>query len=571
MNQQSAKLELMGRKTQLMANVDSLTAKIVKLTGDLDRSRVSKATDIEDARKQHIGEETDRIELEFHDKILDLKKKNQELEAEFYSQTVDESDEEVAEIRQKTILLNQLANRLNKLHQALYDVSTPYFINLAQNNNTFSNKRYHKELKKIDVYSNHIYKLADTQVLPVIFCDKISPFVTANVAPYITGVILAPIAVFLFPIYLYKAYKRAKSLHNFSTKYFIMMNTAYKLQDAQSMELETLLESVIQTKKDTVADHLEEVKKQLEDVETKKAELIKNIEFDPIQMEKALEQAIVTMEEELFTLREQLEYNRKALMEVEAKLSTIQQNQLALDKDERDPYINPQNLNRRVEFPFRYLYKYDEHKNTFAALKSGLYIYNERSTAEDLVRSIVFQMRNYMVFSTLRIYILDLLMGMYISDMVLTNRLDVKVDSQRSDIVVDSLNSDMEARVETLHDIMTRRAISVKQIASDLSQYNRVQEAAGSASLSFELAFYFVENQVNLSEKLIQLLKVGESLGVLVFLFIQRDILTIDTVKVFEKYIPTFIEVTASGASETPPRTFREHLEREVKSKQRTR
>lgn len=570
MTQHFDKLELMNKKTQLIAMVDLLTNKVTKLTEDLEQNKSSKKTDIENAKRQYICEETDRIETEFHDQILNLQKKCQKLEEEYNSQAIDENDEEIAKVRQKTVMLNQLADKLDKLHQALYDVSTPYFINLAQNKNTFSHKKYHKELQKIEVYSNKIYKLANQKILPAIFCEKITAFVSPNIAPYITGVILSPILVFLFPFYLYKAYMRAKLLHQLSVKYFTMINTAYQLKDANSVELEALLENIIQTNQDTVADNLKIIKKQLQDIEAKKYNLIENIEFDNVKMENTINEIIKTKEEKLFKLQEQLNCSLKELEEVEAKLTVIQQQQLALNKAERDPYINPQNLNRKVEFPFKYLYKYDNNRNTFLPLKSGLYIYNERNTAEEIIRAIVFQMRNYMVFSTLRIYILDLLMGTYISDMVLTNRLDIKIDSQRSDIIINSLKDDIEACIETLHDIMIRRTVSVKQIAPDLNQYNRIQETAGSASLSFELVFYFIESQINLSEKLIQLIKVGEALGVLVFLYIQRDILTIDNVKVLEKYISTFVEITTSGTSEIPPRTFREHLENEVKFKQET-
>lgn len=565
----SEQMQYLQKKSKINTELSALETKLESLKLEYDEFLETKLSTVDSTKYAYIAENTDRIKDKYRDEILNIRNEIKDLEDKSTCKdTTGISNEETLILRERQEYLNQAAIQTDNMLHALEKVSNTYFIDLANDSKELSYKKYLKELKNVPNYIKNINDYKSKKFIPVIITSKlqsildckINSALSLNIATYISALLSAPITILSIPFIITNGILRAKKLHYYSRKYHMLARSTISLNEKTSDELRESLEKILILRRESIINDLDLVQEKLDDILCKQQDEIYNLVFDETDLCDLLdkqEEQIVNDIKDTNTRIEELTKERDAITKIIDELIRKHKEALAL---EREPYINPENSDRSVQFPKRYLYDYTEDKNTWINLVPGLYIYDDRTSAEELMRLISFQMRNFMGYQAINIYALDPLMGLSVSDMIMSS-------ANNNNLYIDSMKNNQESRIITIHDMMERRKTTVKSVAIDLNQFNELQQASGSSPLSFEVLFYFFESSITLSERVIQLLKIGETLGLYLIIFIDRESLKLESVVMYEKYVGNIVEISPNGITQTTPSIFRSYYESTIKKR----
>jgi len=553
-------------KIKLMTQMTSIKKKITELSDRIDvletetRSRESSFDSLRAQEKDlYISEEELKIEENFEEETKDIRQKIFQLE-----KTIDEispSDDLLgdSEIKEKFVYMNAASQKVNQLYEQLLRVSKPHLIEASYNTKKLGWKSYKREMKKIPSY---IRSLKNQEKTETELEEEAERQDLSNKARWAHTFVLGPIAFFTFPFKLGKAVSNVRTLEKYSRLYFSLVESTVHIRNLTAEELENQIGFLVDQQIGACEEELHKLREELSEKEDEKDRLIGNIEFDEESFTQNYNKETFAKEDELEQTRIELEKVEAELEKVKEERSKLLSAEIKKAEEERDPYINPLNDKREVEIPEKILWSYEEAKNSWAQFHSGVYVYSNRTMIENYIRTIIYQLRNYMEFSVIDFVVLDINMALWMADLLSEN-----VKEGTPDILVESLQDGLKLQAENFFELMEARKISIKQVAKDLNEYNRLQREIDSTPMAHKVIFHFEEKFNTFSEKTIQTFKVGSTLGIHYNLFIRREDIREDSLKMLARYVPSIFEVTPTGVSVNSSSDFRDEVLKELATK----
>jgi hypothetical protein len=536
-------------KSQIQFELSAIGSRLEKGLKALEERVNAREQTIEDKIASIKAERIDIIDTKYKDKQQELTVEYEGLLESISSNSIDKyADESIAEQYKKVEYLNSVAVQLDLLRQALLKVSTQYFIDKAAVTRTFSAKRYLRELEKIDFYVREIDKTEGGGFFIAKLAASITKPLSYNMAYMLVSLLLGWLMVLLFPYYLARAVARAKLLHKYSVLYHKLMRTSVKLKNISSKDLETMLSQFLENKKNRLLEKLQDCEKRTEDIKNQIQQEKDSINIDRSQHEIEYDEAVLEMQSQIQGMRDRQEELDEKLKKVTSEIDELLKEQREVLARERDPYLNPTNTERNIELPEQIIYDFEDDKTRWFYVHPGVWVYNTRNLAESVSRSIIYQLRNYMKYGVIKFTVLDPLMGEFLRDMLL---------EEKSDITIEFARTGIDSKIDMLHDYLIRRVDTIKKSAESISDYNKIQDKIKSELICYEIVMIYLESKLTLSEQLLRLMKLGSKYGIHVMLFIQREILTIENLKVYEKHVDWIQEISRTGITAKVPLSFR--------------
>ena len=525
-----AKAEWNKKKASLEAEINTLTENITKHLEHFDQ-------DVSLSRDTFNNKVDERVDKEYEQKVQEMTQRIAELESQIAAVEIDESDSTVRDAIERRDYLNAAAISVQEYYNILLHVSEPEFIELAVTTKIISFAALRKEMKKMDYYKLSLSKLESK---PLINID-------GERSIWLQALLLGWLLAFRLPFLIIKAVKRAKVLHLFSRKYYILMETLLVLSQAASEEIIKTLQGVVEERKDNLYQKkaaADEALNQLyEEIQEQKD---REKESCP-DFEERINNLILESNKELDNLRADLAVVDDELRIITEKLNIIIGKEAASFREIRERFLNPSNTDKSRSLPPKLIYKFADSQNTYFNFVSGLWVYTDRTLANTVVLAIVYQLRNYMAWGSITFQMFDVLMATFLNGLMFPDNCDIRVHSMRAE---------QDACIDVLHDMLVRRSALIFSSHEDISQYNNYQAGIDAPTLPYEVVIIFQEAVTQLSEKLVQILSLGPKLGVTVCVFLRDDFLNESSFKTYERYVENVVEVTKTGITPYEPPVF---------------
>ena len=545
-------IELKKKERSLRTELGKTKLLVDDTENQIEYEEHNKQDSLDELATEYVEEKYEEIELEFEEALEKLKEEIYELESLVATNEVDET-EELVKARETLEYLNTAAIIVNKYYEELKKVSTTYFIDLAYVAKSMSLKEFKREFRKLPSKIEDLKELDYEPSQPFRLVNSITEKKnSANFAVYMLATIGSPVILFTTPLAIIRAVKRAKHLHKESQRYHQMMHALANLKSKSSEEITSIFNQLLKLKSQRIKALLEKKNEQLESLNAQIKAKQDAVKFDEADYERKYALKLMGLRSQLEAHKKKVEELEIALEDVINEIASMQSNRLDMLELERMQYLNPRD-DREVVIPTQLLFKYGQDSNSMFELKPGLYLYQDIDDVGAFIQMSVFQIRNIMSWGSVQFKVLDLLGAEYVAPLMLKS--DGKAKAQ--DIVISTLKEEREQMIELMHDLLVRRKVQILQTVPNLGDYNLIQKEAGSSPMPYQLIFIVLTDVVKMDEKLIQLIHLGEKLGLLVFIFMKEELLTLQIIKSIETYFKSFIELSSSGLSSYDPEQYR--------------
>ena len=513
--------------------------------------------------EEYREEEVQKIEEKYEERIEELKESIEEIEVELNTKDVDETEDLVA-ARKTMEYLNTSAIIVNRFYEELKKVSTTYFIDIAYSEKQFNLAGFKKQFKTLPRIVKDLKVMNTDHIHPFSLLHAGGTSSKVNIKVYLGGFFASPYVALTFPYAVSKAISRAKRLHGYARLYHRMMHTLASLKENTDEEINRIFEGLLTLKSERLETKLAEKKLALADLQDEMNAAIEGIKFDEKKLRMAFTMELNSLETSLDKLNEEVEGIEISINELEDELSAYREQLTDELREEVARYMKGLDPEKRlVSVPEKLLYMTGLERNSFFELKPALYIHNDRNRVGMFIRTVVFQLRNIMKWGAVQYRVEDLLGAEFIVPLALPQ--DGKAKSQ--DIFIYSLADERDDLIESMHDLLLRRRTQILSKVDNISDYNILQDEAGSAILPYQFVFMVVNGALKLDQKLIQLIHTGAKVGLCFYIFILEENLNLSTVKTVETYFHDFVELTNTGMTTVSPEEYRERLERKEADK----
>lgn len=554
--------ELMTQILNARAEERKIKTEIKKVTGDknrleeeIDYAERNLQNQVEELRDKYVEEKHEEIKEKYEPRKEELEEEIQKLESNLDSKDVEDT-EELVQARETKEYLNTAAIVVNRYYEELKKISSPYFIDLAYNEKSMKLGAFKKAFSSLPKRVRDLEHLRTDLTQPFRFVETQTEKRNANFGSYFTGSVMSWWVAACTPLAIIKSVKRAKYLHESAFLYHKLMHTLASLSKKTDEEIAQIFSSLLQLKGQKLLEELEEKRQELESLEFDLQEELRSVEFDESSFLRTENMKIANNRVKLQSLTDQLERLEYTLEDILALLEKLTGERTDSLEIERDTYLRARE-DREVVLPFKLLYDWTPDSNAFFELKHGLYLFSDRSTVADFLQMMVFQLRNIMEWGSIQFKVLDLLGAEFMAPLMLPNTGKAKAQ----DISIFSLREEREQLIELMHDLLVRRKLQILQSVTNLGDYNLIQKAAGSSPTPYQIIFIILDSALKPDEKLVQLIHSGENLGLLVFIFMKDELLTVQLAKSIETYFNSFAELSESGITSYEPEEYRMLLE----------
>lgn len=534
-----------NKKAELETLVQTLSTKIE------EHERLS-----EISIEEYIESETEKEKEEIirTNKIpkAKLEKEISELEDLISLKSTEEESEELIKAKERQAYLDKAAITLNSFKVALESASHSHFFWLGYNKKKINMSKYRKLYSVIEKRIDEVETWNDYVAKPFSSVENKEKEKGYNKINYLYSIVYSPYVLFNIIPAFFTTIRRVKLLHKYSQMYHTLMNNTIKLRLATSEQIEKLFSELIDIRQKSLNEQLMILKEKLDGLIDKEEQAIDSIEINTslkvIELNNLLEKYKVDVEDNKETIRTLSE----RIIEIKALLDKIDSEYRDKLEIERDPYIRGMD-SRSVVVPEKLLFDYSSGTNNFIKFNTGLYLFEDREDVFNLIRLVIFQIRNYMKWGTYHFRIHDLLSAVEVMDMLMKSE-------SNNDISIYSLSEEKDQMVETLHDLYKRRIKQVMPVADNISEFNLIADTQDSSLLNYNFIFLYTEGKLTMNEQLIQLLTLGKKVGIFVMLFVHREQIDSKILIAHKAFIETTIELTDSGITQHDTKEFIEEL-----------
>lgn len=548
-------LNARAEERKIKTEIKKVTGDKNRLEEEIDYAERNLQNQVEELRDKYVEEKHEEIKEKYEPRKEELEEEIQKLESNLDSKDVEDT-EELVQARETKEYLNTAAIVVNRYYEELKKVSSPYFIDLAYNEKSMKLGAFKKAFSSLPKRVRDLEHLRTDLTQPFRFVETQTEKRNANFGSYFTGSVMSWWVAACTPLAIIKSVKRAKYLHESASLYHKLMHTLASLSKKTDEEIAQIFSSLLQLKGQKLLEELEEKRQELESLEFDLQEELRSVEFDESSFLRTENMKIANNRVKLQSLTDQLERLEYTLEDILALLEKLTGERTDSLEIERDTYLRARE-DREVVLPFKLLYDWTPDSNAFFELKHGLYLFSDRSTVADFLQMMVFQLRNIMEWGSIQFKVLDLLGAEFMAPLMLPNTGKAKAQ----DISIFSLREEREQLIELMHDLLVRRKLQILQSVTNLGDYNLIQKAAGSSPTPYQIIFIILDSALKPDEKLVQLIHSGENLGLLVFIFMKDELLTVQLAKSIETYFNSFAELSESGITSYEPEEYRMLLE----------
>ena len=531
-----AKSKISKRQKELQALSDELAQKIQTHLDNFD-------ADVALNRDKFKDDIETRLNTEYEPKLADLTSRIHELEIKISTIVVDESDESVKDAIEKRDYLNAAAVEIQNYYNILLNISELEFIELAVTTKTISMQAFRKEMSKMDYYKLSMSKLESKSLLNL---DG-----QRNV--WLQSLLLGTLYATRVPFLIVNAVKRARILHLFSKKYYVLVETLLILSQSTNEEIVETLRGVVDERKESLYQKKIAAEEALETLTEELQNKIDDEMLSCPDFAQTIHDVVFQLNGDKSVIDHELTEVNRELDEISVKLDLILGRFAAAYRETRDKFLNPSNDDRSKNLPLQVIWDFNDSGNQYFYLRSGLWVYTDKSFANSIVTLIIFQIRNYMTWGSVTFHVLDLLMATFLSPMMFEFNCDIHVYS---------LKDEQSACIDVLHDLLMRRSNMLGGRYDDIYQYNNFQLGAEAPTLPFELGFIFQDAVTQPSEKMVQLLSIGPRFGILLCVFVQTELMNETTFRTYERYIQEVVLVAKGGISFFEPGIYKQSFEK---------
>lgn len=548
-------LNARSKEKEFKNSIKKLENEIENLEEEIEYSERTLDENVKSAADTYVQEQQEIIKEEYAPKVDGLEEDIKKLHEMLGSRNVEDT-EELIQAKETREYLNTAAIIINRYYLELKKISSTYFIDLAYNEKRMKLKAFKKAFESIP---NRVQDLEDmrlTLTQPFQFVEKQTKKKSANFSIYLTGSAMSWWVTAVTPFALLKSVKRAKYLHSSASLYHELMHTLVTLKQKSDEEISSIFGSLLQLKSQRLQKQLDAKTDELETLNSNLAETLDLIAFDEDSFRSKQGMQIGANRIKLGTLNAQLEKLKIALEEILDLLERLTGERSDSLEIERESYLQGRE-NRSVVLPDRLLYDWTPDSNAYFELKHGLYLFSDRDTVSSFLQMFIFQIRNIMEWGSIQFRILDLLGAEFAAPL----SLPASGKAKAQDITISTLGDERKQLIELMHDLLVRRKIQILQTVPNLGDYNLLQQSAGSSPMPYQIIFIILTENLQMDEKLIQLIHSGEKLGLLVFIFMKDELFTLQVAKSVEPYFSSIVELSDTGLSSYDPNTYLSILE----------
>lgn len=549
-------LNAKSKEREYRVGIKKLSAEIEVLDEEIEYSERTLQDKLDEEKEAYLEAQYEAIKEKFAPKIEELEAEIAKLEAMLETKDVEDT-EELVKARETKEYLNTAAVAINKYYEELKKVSTTYFIDLAYVEKILTMKEFEKEFKRLPKKVEQLTNLQTAVVQPFKMVDSLSEKKGSfNVGVYVTATVGSLWVLLNTPLAVRKSVKRAKLLHTEAQRYHKLMHTLASLKLKTDEEITQIFSKLLKLKSQRIQTMLESKRGELESVEFDLQDELDAVVFDEDGFMNKSNMELLGKRSKLESLKAKLQKMEEDLEQILELLERLTGERSDYLEIERESYIMARE-EREVVLPTKLLYDWTPDSNSFFEMKHGLYLFAERETVASFLQMFVFQLRNIMEWGSVQFRVLDLLGAEFVAPLMLPDSGKAKAQ----DITISSLRDEREQLVELMHDLLVRRKTQILQTVSNLGDYNLIQKAAGSSPMPYQIIFIVLTDALKMDEKLIQLIHNGEKLGLLVFIFMNHELLTVQLAKSIETYFNSFVELSDTGISSYEPDEYRMMLE----------
>lgn len=552
------------KERSLRTEIRKLEQQIRMLEDEISYEELKIDERVEEESSTFLEEKKEELNERFHPQIEELENAVAKLKAALEVDEVEEN-EELVQAKETREYLNTAAVVINRYYEELKKISSTYFIDLAYTEKMFTLKGFKKEFASLPRRVNDLEHMRVNVVQPFKYIESASKEKSNNFSIYFSSTVLSWWVAMHTPFAIAASIKRAKFLHDSAVLYHRMMHTLASLKEKSDAEIAQIFGKLLKLKNQRIRDLLASKESELESKTLEYQEEERLISFDEESLRNKLQMELASKQSKLVSLKEKLEMLESELEDVEALIEELVGERTDFLSLERDTYLLARD-EREVVLPEKLLYGWFNESNMFFNLEHGLYLFNDRDTVANFIRLIVFQLRNIMEWDSVKFKVLDLLGAEFISPLMLP----MTGKAKTQDITIYTLREEREQSVELMHDLLIRRKLQILQTTTNLGDYNLIQKASGSSPQAYQIIFILLTDAIKMDEKLIQLIHSGEKLGILVFIFMKEELLTVQLSKSIETYFKSFSNLSDSGVTTYLPEQYTQLLEeREADRKSR--
>jgi len=522
---------------------------------DIRYSEENLQSQLEVEKEEYIEQKQEEIKGEYEPKIDELESKISETKDLLNIKEVDDT-EELVEAKDRREYLNTAAGLLNTYYIELKKVSSAYFIDLAYNEKKLSMKAFTKAFKTIPKRITELKNLRENLYLPFSKVESNAETKGVNFSYYLWSTVGSPMVAITAPIAFFKSLNRAKYLHESAELYHKMMHSLISLKDKTDQEVNDIFRNLLTLRNQRIIESIEAKEKELEELHKKLEHDLDQITFNEEGFMRNQSFVIAGKKNALASAETLIEKLKEEIEELEAEIRSLSGERSVALQVEREYYLNS-NEERSVQLPNKILYDYNSEHNAICDLKEGLYLYTEREVVGSFIQLVTFQLRNIMEWGAIQFKVLDLLGGEFVAPLMLP--MSDKANAQ--DITISTLRDEREKTIELMHDLFRRRRTQILSVADNIGDYNLIQKSTGSSPMAYQIIFIVLDDAIKVEEKLTQLIYNGDKLGLLVFVFMKHEFLTVQLAKSIETFFPSFIELSDTGVTFYDPVEYREQLE----------
>ena len=535
-----------------------LGLEIASLKDDIEFSEKEFDSALDYEKETYIETETEKINDKYDPQIEALEDEIESLQDSLSDNSVDEDSEEYREAKRCREYLNTTAGILHSFHTELARVSSPYFIDLAYNEEVFKKPgQFKKAFRTIPDRVNELKNYRENLYFPFDKVEARAEKKGINSAYYFWGTIGSPLTCLGFFKSLSQSAKRAKYLHESARFYHKMMHTLKTFKDKTEDEINELFSNLLKLRSEQIESKIKEKTAELSKLNAEKFNAIEQLAYDEASFVRqhsltmsAKNKSLDEKEERLSALEEELKDLRKQLRE-------LQDEHLSeLDRTMNDFLLGRSKEDRIVALPDQLIYDRGPQNLIMFSTQPSLYLYEDRETIDNFMRLFLFQVRNVMEYGAVQFRFFDIKDGGFIDGF----KLPASDKANNQDIFTYSLKEEQTKGIDMVHDMLRRRKGQV-QFDINVGDYNQLQKQNGSSPLSYQMLFFILDDALKLDDKLKQLVHNGSRLGLYTYVFMKKELINVNLSKVTQDYISRYVEITPSGLTSYDSLEYTEKLE----------
>lgn len=540
-------------KRKLSKNQEEQTAVKNSLTNTENSYQDKLRNAKKEAFEQYVNQQTKEID----DKILELSEKiNEEnsiyeekhnhLENSDITEFYTDESEILADVKTSMeILQKHLEKFLSKRFKTeLEEQLDSGSIEMQSENLTSLVNYFNKESKYIAKLNNE--STIDSIIVSVNeFCvdnpftisdDKKKADLQLGGLVFVAAALIVLVAKVMFPFYfiflaVFASYNVIKNYKIFSA---LIAQKAVKdnvnkidkrLREEAEERLDKEKKSLEETHLETIADLESKLVKEKDNLNTAKIKAETSFVFDDAESRRAYDTAISINTKKIDSLVAEEQEAKKQLEQYYADLRKLEEDMNKVAGDIQASYLNFEKVGSDIIFNPEFIFDVKNGKPVFFEhpQKGCLFIYEDISDVIDFIRLITVQLRIKLNPFSLNISVIDTqFMGVSYIGMQPVN--DTKDDSLTKLFQIISTSENIKKYFEECSEELQRKLIAIRRQFSNIADYNKFMVESDSLTEGYEFIFFQdPDNNDIQNDVLLKILNNGDSLGMFMHLFIQKD------------------------------------------------